>query len=331
MNKVKYVILGLSFISLINCAPKEVASQWNQQAAQQQNNNNDVSSADNTVEVSTAEDLTVKPVATKTKLTNALKDFMSKYGCTLLSTGLSLGGSFINPLIGSIGSQVAGMIFGCNSSGVGGLAGLLPNGSSGQDQVTQILSQVLLNFENGKNPFQTLQQVKRPEDIVGMIGIVSELLKKNNDPKLNNLLDHLSTYLGFLNDQAPTNCGSMDPTACKVFSLINQIRLDYNLVPFTLSQTCAVASQEHALDMSLNQIFTHLGSDGATTAERLAQYGIASPWAENIVKGQSLDAKKIVSLLLQSPEQSKNIFSNLFTSMGVGFNNGYLTQCFTQN
>lgn len=348
MQLLKIFIVSVSILGLVNCAPKDLDSQTAQKiesptTAEDNNNNNmgsDVELGDGSQDLSLP--LITNPIPMPELEDNngggflggifdSIGNLFGGNGCSLLSNLLGIGGTLLggNPIFGAIGAKLPGLLFNCG--GNSSLADLIPNGASDQELIFQFLGQILQNTEQGKNPFTLISQIKNPDDVTAMIGIVQKLMGQTGDPKLNELLTKFLQYQAYLNQDTVTDCGDMNPVACKVFHLVNQIREDHNLPPFAYDAGCADASQSHSQDMSIHQILTHLSSNGDTTSERLALFGVFSPWAENIVKGSSLDAEKAVDTWMKSPGHKKNILSELFTSTGIGYVNGYFTQCFTKN
>lgn len=254
--------------------------------------------------------------------------------CSAISSLLGIGSMIFaggNPIIGATVPQIANMLLGCGGS-TSGLAGLLPTGSSGITQVIGLLSNVMLQHNQGANPFSALLNIKNPSDIGGMLSILTGLVGQGGNPQLQSLLQMVQTYQGFLtNGSVAPACGSMNPVACQVFGLINQIRSQNKLPAFSFNPNCAQASQDHSQDLSLNSILSHIGSDGSNPADRLAGFnGIFGTIAESIIKGKKLTAADAVQTLLSSPQNAQNILSKDLKSLGVGFFDGIFTQCFTK-
>lgn len=254
--------------------------------------------------------------------------------CGAISSLLGIGSMFLaggNPIVSATVPQIANMLLGCGGS-TSGLAGLLPSGSSGITQVIGLLSNVMLQHNQGANPFSALLNIKNPSDISGMLSILTGLVGQSGNPQLQSLLQIVQTYQGFLtNGSVAPACGSMNPVACQVFGLINQIRGQSKLPAFSFNPNCAQASQDHSQDLSINSILSHIGSDGSNPADRLAGLnGIFGTIAESIVKGKNLSAVDAVQALMSSPQNAQNILSKDLTSLGVGFFDGIFIQCFTK-
>jgi uncharacterized protein YkwD len=206
---------------------------------------------------------------------------------------------------------------------------LIPGGSSQSDQLFSLLSQVLNVVGKGKDPTALLNAIKNPQDLNGLANIVTTLAQQSKNPELVKILalvqNFQSTYQGSIG-----TCGNMNPVACQMFNLINQVREQNGLQSLMPNSNCTAAAQFHSKDMLTNLILSHLSSNGMTAKERLAQFGVNGAWAENIIKGSSLSPQQAMQMLLNSAGHKKNILNPLFTSGGVGFINGYFTQCFTK-
>ena len=123
----------------------------------------------------------------------------------------------------------------------------------------------------------------------------------------------------------------MNPEACRVFQLINTIRNNNGLPDFEYSENCTNASQYHSQDLSLHSLLSHLSSNGNSADQRLSFFDVLLPWGENIIRGNSLTAEQAVNAWMNSDEHRENILSDVYTTSGVGYVNGYFTQCFARN
>ena len=251
-------------------------------------------------------------------------------GCGILSSVLSLGSSFLtggNPLIGSLVSNLASSLFKCGSST--SLANLIPGGASQKDHLFQLLSQVLNVTGQGQDPTALLNAIKNPQDLSGLLSIVTTLTNQSQNTELVKVMalvkNFQSTFQGSIG-----SCGTMNAKACQMFQLMNLFRQQSGLSALLPSNNCTAAAQFHSKDMQSNSLLSHLSSDGMTAQERLAKFGVQGTWAENIIRGSSLSAEQALQMFVNSSGHKKNILNPLFTSGGVGFINGYFTQCFTK-
>lgn len=257
-----------------------------------------------------------------------LSGLLGGSGCGILSTVLQIGASyFLGPFAASVVPMLTNLIFKCGTQN-SSLVSLIPGGSSQTNQIFTVLSQVLQVAQQGKDPFSLINGIKNPQDLSGMLNIVSELLKKTNDPKLQQVFNLLN---GFVSNYGGTvgTCGSMNTVACEVFNIINQVRSNKGLSALIPNDKCVAAAQSHSKDMFTNLILSHLSSNGKTVKERMLDFGINGAWAENIVKGKNLTPEQAVQMWMNSAGHAKNILNPTFTSGGVGFINGYFTQCLT--
>jgi uncharacterized protein YkwD len=355
--KLKIVVLMFSVLALANCGKNGQASgvlAAETPSAQDTTGSQGSSSNNYSAQVAdSASDTTVlpvTPVATtpvstgKTNIFSSIGSFFSgifggqsgsnptgnAVACGVLPTILNLGSSFLtggNVIVGGLVSNVANSLLKCGSST--SLVSLLPNGSSGSDQVFNILSQVLQLKDANKDFTSILTAVKNPQDIAGMINVLSTLTQKTGNSQLQDVLQ-IVTLVQAMNGQAGNHCGSMNSMECSVFNVINTVRNQNGLPALVAGEVCTKAAQLHADDMSANNFLSHLSSNGLDVKTRLNALGIQSPWAELIVRGTSLDAEGAVSAWMSAEGQKKNILSNLFTSIGVGYADGYFTTCFSK-
>lgn len=250
--------------------------------------------------------------------------------CGTLSNILSIGASFLtggNPILGMVVPQLANSLLKCGSST--SLVNLIPTGSSDNQQVFALISQILQAQSQGKDPFALLNGIKNPKDLSSIIGIVSQLVgQTGGNTELQGILSLLTNFQGQFGSSIG-QCSNMNAMACQVFQIINQVRSENGLKALLPSVGCILAAQSHSKDMFENSIFTHTSSNGTTAQARFAQFGLNSA-AENIVKGDMLSAKKAVEMWMSSQGHKNNILSAAFSGAGVGYINGYFTQCFTK-
>ncbi len=88
----------------------------------------------------------------------------------------------------------------------------------------------------------------------------------------------------------------------------------------------ATASYDHSLDMNNNDFFSHTGSNGSNTGQRLSAAGY--PWrsyGENIAAGYQ-NEQAVVDGWLRSEGHCRNIMNAGVKEMGVGRGGTYWTQ-----
>lgn len=117
-----------------------------------------------------------------------------------------------------------------------------------------------------------------------------------------------------------------------VFQMVNDIRADYGLPPFTYDPTLSAVARAHSEDMRDRNFFHHVNPDGLNPGQRMSAAGIRwSMWAENIAAGQT-SPQMVVNSWMNSPGHRANILGSckkLGVGLAVGGSYGYYwTQCF---
>lgn len=88
------------------------------------------------------------------------------------------------------------------------------------------------------------------------------------------------------------------------------------------------AAYDHSNDMFQNKYFSHTGSDGSGSGERISNSGYAWKWyGENIAAGYPTE-KDVVAGWLSSPGHCANIMNKNYKEMGVAKVGDYWTQDF---
>lgn len=251
--------------------------------------------------------------------------------CGVLPNLLKFGVSYFtggNVLVGNIVGNVANSLLKCGANS--DLISLIPQGSSNPQQLMTFLGQLLEKKEAGQNIISLIQTLKNPKDVSGLINVLNALVQKTNgDSKLRDVMNLLIMFQAS-NGDINKSCGTMNPMACQVFNAINSLREQYQLPALQFSATCSAAAQNHSVDMAVNQFLSHLSSNGEAVKERLNKLGIGAPWAELIVKGSQLKAQDALDMWLSSDSQRAKLLSTVFSSVGVGYSNGYFTVCFNK-
>lgn len=339
-KNLKFMITSLFIVSLMGCSAKEMQSQNLDESTSgklsdtpvipvEGTNPIDVTSNNLPVDASDVPNELLKLINEPPKKEGFLSGLLGGNGCGLLSSVLSLGASYLtggNALIGSLVSNLGSSILKCGNNS--SLVNLIPGGSSQSDQLFSLLSQVLNVVGKGKDPTALLNAIKNPQDLSGLVNIVTTLAQQSQNPELIKVLALVQNFQNIYQGSVGT-CGNMNPVACQMFNLMNSVRQQNGLNALIPNQGCTAAAQSHSKDMLTNAILSHLSSNGMTAKERLAQFGVNGAWAENIIKGSSLSPEQALQMLLNSAGHKKNILNPTFTSGGVGFINGYFTQCFT--
>ncbi len=107
--------------------------------------------------------------------------------------------------------------------------------------------------------------------------------------------------------------------------LVNQARLDEGLPPYGFSRLLTDAAQRHADDLATHQIWSHTGSDGSTSRQRVAEAGYAA-WTWNsgeLIVGENFwtgfgTTADAMDFFLEDPPHRENILSTTHREMGIG-------------
>jgi uncharacterized protein YkwD len=106
----------------------------------------------------------------------------------------------------------------------------------------------------------------------------------------------------------------------QVVALINQERANNGLPALTVQPALTAAARGHGADMACNGFFSHIGSDGSTSHDRIARQGYyATWWGENIFGGQMSTPTLVVNWWMNSTPHRANILNTNYTSFGVGY------------
>ncbi len=123
-------------------------------------------------------------------------------------------------------------------------------------------------------------------------------------------------------------CGIMRGEACDLFLAINEYRVASRLSPYSSLKQCIRMAQEHAEDMVANGYFDH-NSPRESYQQRLTRYGFASvSVGESLARG-SKSPEIVLDLLKKSTVDNGYMLSTIFSSVGVGYQDGYWTICYT--
>ena len=122
----------------------------------------------------------------------------------------------------------------------------------------------------------------------------------------------------------PANAQEPDPIATWQ-SLVNQARLDEGLALYGFSTLLTAAAQRHADDLAAHQIWSHTGSDGSTSGQRIAEAGYAA-WTWNsgeLITGENFwtgygTIDDAMAFFLEDPPHRDNILSTTYREIGIG-------------
>ncbi|AOZ91265.1 CAP domain-containing protein [Paenibacillus crassostreae] len=114
----------------------------------------------------------------------------------------------------------------------------------------------------------------------------------------------------------------------QVVNLVNQERSKAGLQPLTSNTELANMALDKAKDMNNNNYFAHQSPTYGSPFDMMKKYGISYRYAgENIAKGQKTPAA-VMEAWMNSEGHRANILNANFTTIGVGYYNGYWVQEF---
>ena len=135
------------------------------------------------------------------------------------------------------------------------------------------------------------------------------------------LLAIISTLL-VTQSRTPTANAQSGPSA-EILRLVNQVRAGYGLAPFIWDNSLAVAAQNQANYMAINNIYSHTGEGGSSPASRAIAAGYPGNANENIVGGSNLTPSQGVIWWQNSPIHFNTMISQQYIHAGVGFAQGH--------
>ena len=134
-------------------------------------------------------------------------------------------------------------------------------------------------------------------------------------------------YFQLLNKKVPcapsqkpgsgSSSSSADSVRSQILKLVNQARAEAGLKPLSSSSALNSAAQTRAQELS--QLYSHNRPDGSSCFTVLGEKGISYRTAgENIAVGYQT-AQQVFNAWMNSEGHRKNILSEKFTQMGVGY------------
>ena len=106
----------------------------------------------------------------------------------------------------------------------------------------------------------------------------------------------------------------------QVVALVNQERASNGLPALVVQPALTAAARGHGADMACNGFFSHIGSDGSTSHDRITRQGYyATWWGENIYGGQMSTPSQVVNWWMNSAPHRANILNTNYSSFGVGY------------
>lgn len=105
----------------------------------------------------------------------------------------------------------------------------------------------------------------------------------------------------------------------QLLSLINAERQKVGAPPLRINAKLTQAALGHSQDMASRNFFSHTGSNGSESWNRISARGYnAITDAENIAAGQSTSAA-VIQTWLNSPPHKQNMLNPQYTEVGFGY------------
>lgn len=109
----------------------------------------------------------------------------------------------------------------------------------------------------------------------------------------------------------------------QLFTYLNEVRRQFGLEPLAYSYELSVAAQAHARDKTSFPTNPHVGSDGATAAERLLRSGYPGGYGGEATAWGFSDAREAVEFWMNSESHRVILLNRNVTDLGVGFVEDY--------
>jgi uncharacterized protein YkwD len=125
----------------------------------------------------------------------------------------------------------------------------------------------------------------------------------------------------------------------EVISAVNAYRAQNDLPAYSVNARLAEAAQRHAVDIACHKLYVHTGTDKSTPRTRVADTGYLARSVSENVNGNypPLNGQGAVNWWINDktdPTHNKNLLSNTFTEIGVGYaffdNYGFYALVFAQ-
>ncbi|WP_232696664.1 CAP domain-containing protein [Brevibacillus daliensis] len=129
--------------------------------------------------------------------------------------------------------------------------------------------------------------------------------------------------------EQPGTDSSVDKEAQEVLTIVNAERAKAGLQPLKLDSKLSKMAKDKAIDMAKNNYFDHNSPTYGSPFDMMDKYGIKYKTAgENIAEGQR-NAEEVMKDWMNSSGHRENIMNPSFTTIGIGFHEGYWVQAFT--
>lgn len=118
-------------------------------------------------------------------------------------------------------------------------------------------------------------------------------------------------------ETATTVAAVVSPVKAQLIALTNEYRASMSVGPLTANAALMTAATRQTLDMATNLFVGHVGTDGSTMAQRVADAGYTGTYfGENAAAGQ-LDAASVLAAWVASPHHQANLVDPNFDQIGV--------------
>lgn len=109
----------------------------------------------------------------------------------------------------------------------------------------------------------------------------------------------------------------------QILTLVNQLRSNYGLPPFTWNGQLAAAAQNQANYMAANNVYSHTGAGGSSPQSRATAAGYPGRATENIVGGTNLTPGQGVIWWQNSPIHFNTLISPQYSEVGIARASGF--------
>ena len=118
---------------------------------------------------------------------------------------------------------------------------------------------------------------------------------------------------------------ALEQAAC---DLVNQQRIANGLSPLTIDADLSVKARIKSQDMKTNNYFSHNSPTYGSPFQMMKQLGISYRSAGENIAMSYRTAQAVVNAWMSSASHRANILSDQYTTMGIGYVDGYWTQWF---
>ncbi|MFW5940869.1 MAG: LysM peptidoglycan-binding domain-containing protein [Chloroflexota bacterium] len=119
--------------------------------------------------------------------------------------------------------------------------------------------------------------------------------------------------------RTPQEAQAQGGPAAQILELVNQVRAEHGLPPYTYNATLSIAAQNHANWMANNVSYTHTGAGGTSPQDRANAAGYNGYVSENIVGGMNMTPNQGVIWWRNSAIHYQMMVSNRYSEAGVAF------------